>query len=181
METLMRSGVVRGVLDLTTTELADELVGGELSAGPDRLEAAGALGLPQVVSLGALDMVNFGSMEKVPERFRGRHLHRHNPSVTLMRTTANECMELGAIIARKLNGSKGPCAVFAPTRGVSSISVPGGEFFDEHADRALITGLKSCLDPRIPLEIREVDINDAGFARAMARTLDAFMKDSDRR
>ncbi|MBX6342412.1 MAG: Tm-1-like ATP-binding domain-containing protein, partial [Thermomicrobiaceae bacterium] len=120
MEALARGGYLAGVLDITTTELADELVGGVLSAGPERLEAAGEAGLPQVVSLGALDMVNFGPLDTVPERFRGRRLYQHNPTVTLMRTTPEECAELGRIIARKLNRARGPLAVFIPLRGVSA-------------------------------------------------------------
>ncbi len=119
MEALVRARFITGVLDITTTELADELVGGVLSAGPDRLEAAGALGVPQVVSLGALDMANFGPLDTVPERFRDRNLYVHNETVTLMRTTEAECAELGRIIARKLNAASGPLTVFIPTlRGV---------------------------------------------------------------
>src|SRR5204862_4578233 len=130
MEALARGGYLAGVLDATTTELADELVGGVLSAGPDRLEAAGAIGLPQVVSLGALDMVNFGPRETVPERFAGRNLYVHNPTITLMRTTPEECRELGRRIGRKLSGAKGPTALFVPLRGVSMIAVEGQPFHD---------------------------------------------------
>jgi uncharacterized protein (UPF0261 family) len=122
MERLIDDGYLTGVIDVTTTELADELVGGVLSAGPDRLEAAGVLGLPQVVSLGALDMVNFGPRETVPERFADRHFYIHNPTVTLMRTTPEENAKLGAIIARKLNSASGPVALFIPLRGVSAIA-----------------------------------------------------------
>src|SRR5438045_3515496 len=107
MEALVRGGYLTGVLDATTTELADELVGGVLSAGPQRLEAAGRAGIPQVVSLGALDMVNFGPIETVPERFRGRNLYVHNPTVTLMRTTPEECAELGRRIGGKLSAGAG--------------------------------------------------------------------------
>ena len=176
MEALMRDGVIDGVLDLTTTELADELVGGTLSAGPDRLEAAGALGLPQVVSLGALDMVNFGAIGTVPEKFRKRRLYRHNPHVTLMRTTPEECSELGAMVARKLNCAKGPVTVFVPLRGTSSISALGGVFHDAAADRALIAGLKANLDPAIACVTSDAAINDKDFALAMAHELDAHMK-----
>lgn len=176
MEALMSEGVIKGVLDLTTTELADELVGGILSAGPDRLETAGALGLPQVVSLGALDMVNFGAIGTVPEKFRGRRFYRHNPHVTLMRTAPGECSELGALLARKLNRAKGPVAVFAPLRGISSISTEGGVFHDAEADRALIAGLKGNLDPAIACVTSDTDINDKFFALAMAQELDALMK-----
>ncbi len=117
MEGLMRAGYITAVLDVTTTELADELVGGVLSAGPDRLEAAGELGLPQVVSLGALDMVNFGPPDTVPDRFRARTFYQHNPSVTLMRTTPDECAELGRIVAAKLSAARGPASVFVPAAG----------------------------------------------------------------
>ena len=110
MEALAKDGFLAGVLDATTTELADELVGGVLSAGPDRLEAAGAAGVPQVVSLGALDMVNFGPRETVPPQFEGRNLYVHNPTVTLMRTTKEECAELGRIIGRKLAAAASPTA-----------------------------------------------------------------------
>ena len=176
MEALMRDGLVRGVLDLTTTELADEVVGGTLSAGPERLDAAGSLGLPQVVSLGALDMVNFGPLATVPEKFRGRKLYQHNPTVTLMRTTADECVELGALIGDKLNRAKGPVAVFIPAKGISAISKPGGVFFDPAADAALIGALRKTLDPRIACTVVDTDINDPQFARSMAETLDGFLK-----
>src|SRR5439155_11254635 len=145
METLARGGFLVGVLDVTTTELADELVGGVLSAGPDRLTAAGALGLPQVVSLGALDMVNFGPRETVPPRFEGRNLNVHNPTVTLMRTTPDECRELGRRIGRKLSAAKGPTALFVPLRGVSMIAVEGRPFYDAEADQALLDGLQETL------------------------------------
>ncbi|GBD16539.1 hypothetical protein HRbin26_01437 [bacterium HR26] len=176
METLVEAGYLAGVLDITTTELADELVGGVLSAGPQRLEAAGRAGVPQVVSLGALDMVNFGPIDTVPERFRGRTLYKHNPTVTLMRTTPEECAELGRIIAQKLNQARGPLAVFIPRRGVSLISREGGPFYDPEADRALIEGLKANLRPEIEVHEWDTDINDPAFARAMAERLDALIR-----
>ena len=117
MEGLVEAGFVTGVLDVTTTELADDLVGGVLSAGPHRLEAAGRRGVPQVVSLGALDMVNFGPRASVPERFAGRNLYVHNPTVTLMRTTPEECAELGRRLGAKLSAATGPVALFVPLRG----------------------------------------------------------------
>jgi uncharacterized protein (UPF0261 family) len=177
MEALVKGGYLAGVLDITTTELADELVGGVLSAGPERLEAAGACGIPQIVSLGALDMVNFGPADTVPERFRSRLLYKHNPSVTLMRTTTVECAELGRTIARKLNAARGPVAVFIPLRGISAISTKGGPFYDPDADRALIGGLKSTL--RAGIEVREwdTDINNPDFAHAMADRLDEFIRE----
>jgi uncharacterized protein (UPF0261 family) len=176
MENLVKGGFLAGVLDITTTELADELVGGVLSAGPERLEAAGAMGIPQVVSLGALDMVNFGPLETVPERFRHRWLYQHNPTTTLMRTTPEECAELGRIIARKLNSAKGPVAVFVPKRGVSAIDVEGKPFYDPEADQALIAALKANLAPHLELHEWDADINDPAFARAMAVRLDELIR-----
>jgi uncharacterized protein (UPF0261 family) len=171
MEALMRGGFIDGVLDITTTELADDLVGGVLSAGPGRLQAAGELGLPQVVSLGALDMVNFGPRDSVPERFRDRLLYEHNPTVTLMRTTPEECAELGRRIARKLNAARGPVTLFVPLRGISMIAVEGQPFHDPDADEALVGALREELDPSV--DVREVgtDINDPSFAEAMAERL----------
>ncbi|GIV85735.1 MAG: hypothetical protein KatS3mg052_2742 [Candidatus Roseilinea sp.] len=175
MEALVKGGFLAGVLDITTTELADELVGGVLSAGPERLEAAGRLGVPQVVSLGALDMVNFGPRDTVPEQFRGRNLYQHNAAVTLMRTTAEECAELGRIIARKLNMARGPTAVFIPLKGVSMIATQGKPFYDPEADAALIRELKANLRADIPVREMDTDINDPQFAQAMARELDRMI------
>jgi uncharacterized protein (UPF0261 family) len=171
LEALVAGGFLAGVLDVTTTELADELVGGVLSAGPDRLEAAGRRGVPQVVSLGALDMVNFGPRETVPPRFELRNLYVHNPTVTLMRTTAEECAELGRTIGRKLTAATGPVAVFVPRRGVSTIDVDGQPFRDAEADEALFEGLRESLDPRIELHELDLDVNDDRFADAMAARL----------
>jgi uncharacterized protein (UPF0261 family) len=173
MESLMEQGVVNAVLDVTTTELADELVGGILSAGPERLETAGRLGLPQVVSLGALDMVNFGPAETVPERFEGRKLYRHSDSVTLMRTTPEECAEVGRVIARRLSGARGPCSVLVPLRGTSAISAEGRPFHDLEADRALFETLEEHLDQTVELVALDLHINDPEFATALADTLHA--------
>jgi uncharacterized protein (UPF0261 family) len=171
MEALAKGGFLAGVLDATTTELADELVGGVLSAGPDRLEAAGAAGLPQVVSLGALDMVNFGPRETVPAQFEDRNLYVHNPTVTLMRTTAAECAELGRLIARKLSAATGPTALFVPLGGVSMIDMPGQPFHDAEADEALVASLKDGLGENVELHERGEDVNDPAFATAMADRL----------
>ncbi|MEO9174309.1 MAG: Tm-1-like ATP-binding domain-containing protein [Gaiellales bacterium] len=171
MEALAGAGYLAGVLDATTTELADELVGGVLSAGPDRLEAAGASGLPQVVSLGALDMVNFGPREGVPERFADRQLYVHNATVTLMRTTPDECRELGRQIGRKLSAARGPVALYVPLGGVSAIAVPGQVFYDADADAALLEGLGETLAATVERHDLESDINDAAFAHAMADRL----------
>jgi uncharacterized protein (UPF0261 family) len=177
MEALVRGGFLAGVLDATTTELADELVGGVLSAGPDRLEAAGAAGIPQVVSLGALDMVNFGPRETVPPQFEERNLYVHNPTVTLMRTTPEECAELGAQIGRKLSAARGPTALFVPLGGISMIAVPGQPFHDAAADEALLSSLRENLDGVETHEL-ETDINDDAFATAMADRLDELIRES---
>lgn len=174
MEKLVDSGLLAGVCDLTTTELADDLVGGVLSAGPDRLEIAGTKGVPQVVSLGALDMVNFGPMDTVPAQFAGRNLFVHNPTVTLMRTTAEEMRELGRRIAEKLAGAVGPTELFIPLRGVSAIDVDGAPFRDADADAALFTALREGLAGSAVV-VHELDqaINDPGFGRSMAEALHA--------
>jgi uncharacterized protein (UPF0261 family) len=176
MEALMDGGFLAGVLDATTTELCDDLVGGVLSAGPDRLEAAGRLGLPQVVSLGALDMVNFGGRDTVPERFESRNLYVHNPSVTLMRTTPEECAELGRRIARKLAAATGPTALFLPLEGVSMIDAPGQPFHDAEADAELFDALRQGL-AGTTVELIEMpsNINDPEFAAAMVDKLDDYL------
>ena len=177
MEKLASDGRLAGVLDVTTTELADDLVGGVLSAGPDRLEAAGELGLPQVVSLGALDMVNFGPRETVPAEFEDRNLYVHNPTVTLMRTTPQECAELGRRIARKLSAATGPTALFVPLRGVSMIATEGGPFYDREADEALFTALREGLGEQVELHELDLDVNDPAFADAMADRLHELVND----
>jgi uncharacterized protein (UPF0261 family) len=171
LEALVRGGFLVGVLDTTTTELADELVGGVLSAGPDRLEAAGETGVPQVVSLGALDMVNFGPRETVPPQFEGRNLYVHNPTITLMRTTPDECAELGRTIGRKLSAATGPTVLFVPLKGVSMIAVEGQPFYDKAADDALLAGLHETLGPSVEVHELDTDINDPAFAVAMADRL----------
>ncbi|MFL5860486.1 MAG: Tm-1-like ATP-binding domain-containing protein [Solirubrobacteraceae bacterium] len=172
MEALAQGGYFAGVLDATTTELADELVGGVLSAGANRLEAVGKSGIPQVVSLGALDMVNFGPRDTVPERFAGRTLHVHNPTVTLMRTTADESAQLGRTIAYKLNDAASPTVLFVPLGGVSAIDVDGQPFRDHQADQALFKALRAEINPeRVEVHERAEDINDPRFARAMADRL----------
>lgn len=173
MESLVRDGLVDAVLDLTTTELADEEVGGILSAGPDRLEAAVARGLPQVVSVGALDMVNFGPRSTVPARFEGRTFHVHNPSVTLMRTTPEENARIGARMAAALGRATAPTAVVLPAGGVSALDVPGAPWHDAAADRALFDAIRVGLEghPVVAVEERPEAINDPAFADHLARRL----------
>jgi uncharacterized protein (UPF0261 family) len=173
MERLVVDGFVKGVLDITTTELADELVGGVLTAGPDRLEAAGRIGVAQIVSVGALDMVNFGAPETVPREFAGRLFYQHNPAVTLMRTTPQENRELGEILARKLNQAKGPVVLLLPLRGISGIDRPGQPFFDPVADESLFDALRTHVGPNVKLLELDRHINDPEFAAAIA---DEFLK-----
>ncbi len=180
MEALVNGGFLDGVLDITTTELADELVGGVFSAGPDRLEATGAYGLPQVVSLGALDMVNFGPKETVPEKFQDRNLYVHNPTITLMRTTAEECAELGRWIGSKLSAAKGPVALFIPRGGVSAIAVEGQVFHDPAADTALFDSLLEHIGDNVEVHDLEYDINDPRFSEAMVNRLVELITDGAR-
>lgn len=177
MESLIRDGFIVGVADMTTTELCDELAGGVLSAGPDRLDAAAKNGVPQVVSLGALDMVNFGGIETVPDKFKNRNLHVHNAHVTLMRTTPEECAELGKIIARKLNQSTGPVALFIPLKGVSQIDVEGMPFYSPEADAALFKSLRDSIDrDKVEVVEMEYNINDPEFAAAASNRLLSMLK-----
>jgi uncharacterized protein (UPF0261 family) len=176
MEALVEGGLLSGVLDVTTTELCDDLVGGVLSAGPARLEAAGSAGVPQVVSLGALDMVNFGARETVPPKFEDRNLYVHNPSVTLMRTTPEECAELGRRIAGKLAAATGPTSLFVPLGGVSMIDAEGQPFHDPEADAALFDALREGLaGSSVELIELEHNVNDEQFADAMVDKLDAYL------
>jgi uncharacterized protein (UPF0261 family) len=171
MESLIESGMVAGVLDVTTTEWADELAGGVLSAGPTRLEAAARSGVPAIVAPGCLDMVNFGPPESVPTRYQGRRFYQHNPQVTLMRTTPEECAKLGRIIAEKLNASTAPVTVLIPLKGISVISAAGQPFHDPAADEALFSSLKSNLGPGILVIELDCNINDPEFAEACVHNL----------
>ncbi|MDQ6631426.1 MAG: Tm-1-like ATP-binding domain-containing protein [Verrucomicrobiota bacterium] len=171
MESLIETGLVAGVLDITITEWADELVGGVLSAGPTRLEAAAKNGVPAIVVPGCLDMVNFHAPETVPAKFKGRNFYAHNPQVTLMRTTLQENARLGKIIAEKLNCSIGPLSVLLPLQGLSIISAPGQKFYDAAADHALFASLKKKLRKTIEVIEMNCAINDAAFAETCAQTL----------
>jgi uncharacterized protein (UPF0261 family) len=171
MESLMASGMVAGVLDITTTEIADELCGGVLSAGPTRLEAAGRARLPAIVVPGCVDMVNFGPRESLPPEVEGRLLYQHNEQVTLMRTTPEENRRIAAFIAEKLNAYPLPPTVLLPLKGVSVISAEGGSFSAPEADRALFETLASRLSPQVRLVESDHAINDPEFARLCAREL----------
>ncbi len=176
LESLARSGMLAGVLDLTTTELADDLVGGVLSAGPERLTAAGAAGVPQVVSLGALDMVNFGPEATVPDAFSERLFFVHNPTVTLMRTTAEENAELGRRIGAKLAAATGPTVLVVPRGGVSMLDSPGQAFHDPAADDALFSAvLAGVSDSAVTVIEHDGNINDVELARRTADELHALV------
>ena len=175
MEELIAAGRVDGVLDVTPTELADELLGGIWSSGPERLEAAGRLGVPQVVSVGALDVIAISSSglpETLPERFRDRPIYVHDELMVATRATADECRDLAALIARKLNAARGPTVLFVPLRGFSLLTTEGQVLYDGEADEVLVTTLRERVD-RAKVEVHEVDvdINDTGFALAMAERL----------
>ncbi len=173
MEALIADGLISAVLDLTTTEWADELLGGVLSAGPHRLEAAAQKGLPQVVAPGCLDMCNFWAPETIPSQYRDRKFYHWNPNVTLMRTTPEENAQLGAIFAEKLNAARGPAAVYIPWGGWSEIDLPDKPFYWPEAMQAFVTALKAKLRPDIPVVEMQQDINDPAFATA---TVDALLK-----
>lgn len=179
MEGLIADGLIAGVLDMTTTELADELVGGVLSAGPSRLTAASKRGVPQVISVGATDMVNFGPLPTVPDRFKDRHFYEHNPTVTLMRTTLEENVQIGREIGEKAAAATGPTAILLPLRGVSAIDKTGQPFDDVEARRALFQSIR---DNCGKVELVEIDahINDAEFAEAAARKLLEIIGSADR-
>lgn len=178
MEALIDSGLAAGVLDVTTTELADELVGGVLTAGPERLTAAARRGIPAVVGPGCLDMVNFGEPSSIPQIHQGRRFYAHNPQVTLMRTTPEECVRLGQILAEKINASTGPVAVLLPLRGISVISAPDGHFHDPAADAALFTAIAQNLRAGVALQDLDCDINDPRYAAACVKALLELMQKS---
>jgi uncharacterized protein (UPF0261 family) len=171
MEALIASGLVAGVLDITTTEWADELVGGILGAGPERLDAAARAGVPAIVTPGCLDMVNFGERATVPSKFAGRTFYQHNPQVTLMRTTPAEAAELGRIVAEKVNRYTAPVTVLLPRKAISVISAPGKPFHDAAADEELFSALRGGLRTGIDIVDTNLEINDPEFARACAEAL----------
>lgn len=172
MEALMASGHIVASLDITTTELMDEIAGGTTTAGPDRLEMAGELGLPQVVSVGASDQITFRPPTAVPDHFTGRNAYHHNPAVTLVRSNAAELAEYGRVLCSKLNKAKGPVALFVPLRSFSEYGAEGGVFHDPASNEALFEVLRTDLQPHIELVEMDNDINAPEFAEAMARRLD---------
>ena len=178
MESLIADGFITGVADVTTSEWCDELVGGVLSAGPHRLEAAAKKGIPQVVSVGALDIANFWAIDTVPAQFKNRTLYKHNPNVTLMRTTPEESTQLGKIIANKLNQAQGPTALFIPLQGISAIDTPGQPFHLPQANAALFDALRQNIQPPVELVELDMHINDPDFAVAMANKLLEMLKEN---
>jgi uncharacterized protein (UPF0261 family) len=169
MESVIESGIVAGVLDITTTEWADELVGGNLNAGPDRMDAAAKANVPVVVAPGCLDMVNFGEMASVPAKFKGRNFYIHNPQITLMRTTTDECRQLGEVVAKKANAYQAGTAIMIPRKAISVISAAGQPFHDAAADEALFSALKA--NAKVPVQEFDLAINDKEFAQACAYKL----------
>ena len=171
MESLIESGMVAGVFDVTTTEWADELVGATLSAGPERLDATAKAAVPAVVSPGCLDMANFGERDTVPAEYEGRNFYIHNPQVTLMRTTPEECAKLGRILAEKVNAYTAPVTVLLPTRAISIISAEGQPFHDPEADAALFSAIRDHLSDKVELIEVDAAINDPEFSSACAKAL----------
>ncbi|MCV7419995.1 Tm-1-like ATP-binding domain-containing protein [Mycobacterium yunnanensis] len=175
LEALIRAGSLAGVLDLTTTELADDLVGGVMSAGPSRLTAAADTATPQVVSVGALDIVNLGPLDRIAPEHRGRRLVAHNAQMTLMRTNTGEAAELGRRLAAKLNRGRGPTALFLPLAGTSALSTADGPLYDADADEALFDAIRTHLDDSVALVELAVDVNDDRFANAMVEELLSYL------
>lgn len=171
MESLVDGGYVAGVLDMTTTEWADEICGGVLSAGPTRLDAAGKKGLPQIIVPGCLDMCNFWAKNTVPEHYKDRILYEWNPNITLMRTTPDENAQMGKIFAEKINAASGKVAVYIPSGGWSELDLPGKPFYWPEADQAFVDALKSELRSDIPVIEMQVDVNDPEFSGAVANAL----------
>ena len=171
MEMLIDSGFIKGVLDITTTEWADELCGGVLSAGSARLDASAKAGIPQVVTPACIDMCNFWAPETIPEKYKDRLFYKWNPNVTLMRTTPEENETMGKIFAEKLNASQGPVAVLIPMGGFSEVDAPGKPFWWPEADQAFVDGLKNKLRADIPVVVMNNNVNDPEFSAEVAQTL----------
>jgi uncharacterized protein (UPF0261 family) len=177
MEGLISDGYITASLDITTTELADEVCGGVLNAGPERCLAASRSGIPAVLVPGCVDMANFWGMDTVPEKYRTRNLYQWNPNITLLRTNAEENSRIGGMIAAAANAATAPVAILLPLGGVSQLDSPGGEFWDPQADRACFDAIKNNLKPGIPVIEMENNINDPEFAdRAVETLLDMLEK-----
>lgn len=181
MERLIENGYFAGVLDITTTEWADEVCGGALSAGPTRLEAAAKIGVPQVITPACIDMCNFWAPETVPAKYSDRLFYKWNPNVTLMRTNIEENQRMGNIFAEKLNMAKGPLAVLIPMGGFSEVDYPGQPFWCPEANQAFVDALKKHLRPDIPIEISDKDVNHPEFSTRVAEKLLEFLKNHERR
>ena len=179
IEGLVAEGYLDGVLDITTTEWADELTGGVFSAGPTRGDAAAKAGIPQVVVPGCVDMANFWAPDTVPAKHDGRRFYRWNPNITLMRTTPEENAEIGRILAEKANASAGPVAFFLPLKGVSMLDAPGKEFWWPEANQALFDAIKTTVRDDIPVIEMDNNINDDEFADAVTAKILEFLKEND--
>lgn len=177
MDSLVEKGYITSVLEVTPTELADELVGGVLTAGPNRMDAAAKWGLPQVIAPGCMDMVNFWGMDTVPEEFRDRLLYPWNPNVTLMRTNVEENKRLGQLLAEKANQCKGPVAIYLPLQGISELDAPGREFWWPEADEALFESIKEHTNEDIPIYEIDCNINDELFAQTISDKMLDLLKE----
>jgi uncharacterized protein (UPF0261 family) len=168
MEKLASAGALTGVVDYTLSEVANAMLGGLHATGPERLTVAGSHGLPQVVVPGCVDFFNQGARETVPEQYRGRKSYYHNPVATLVRLELDEMAELGRIVAERLNSSRGPVRVVAPSQGFSMADIQGGDLWDPDADAAFLEALGSSLRPDIPFELVQTHVNDPAFADLVA-------------
>lgn len=176
MESLISDGYIKGSLDITTTELADEVCGGVFSAGPERCMAASRAGIPAVIVPGCVDMANFGGLDTVPEKFKGRNLYEWNPNVTLLRTNIVENKRMGEMIAAAANAASAPVVILIPLKGVSMLDSPGGRFWDPQADQACFEAIKANLKPGIPVIEMDNNINDPEFSGKVAETLLDLLK-----
>jgi len=179
MESLIGEGYIAGCLDITTTELADEVCEGGASAGPERCLAASRAGIPAVIVPGCVDMANFGALESVPEKYRGRNLYQWAPSATLLRTNLEENRQIGEMIAAAANAATAPVAILLPLGGLSMLDSVGGAFWDPPANAACFDAIKSGLRPDIPVIELDCNINDPPFAEAAADTLVSLMRQSE--
>ena len=176
MESLIADGLIAGSLDITTTELADEVCGGVFSAGPDRCWAASQAGIPAVLVPGCVDMANFWGIDTVPEKYKGRNLYQWNPNVTLLRTNGEENVKMGEMLAAAANAASAPVTILLPLKGVSQLDSPGGAFWDVEADRACYDAIKRNLRPGIPVIEVDHNINDPEFSGRVAETLLEMLK-----